>query len=289
LSCPGPRCSWLGNCGTARTGHIKQFPQFPRKKFAVTEIVKVPFRGDEILTVDVGGVPHVVLRPVLERLGLDYSGQLQRLKRKSWASMGMTPMEGYGYSRQTVTVDVRTLLMLLATIDETRVAEHVRPTLVAYQQEVAAAIESYWTRGGAINPRASQDQLTAIVSRAEAQMRVLQMANGLVDSRWLEAKTRHTIARALGEEPEIQADSRPLTVGEFLQEQGVNGSALRSMASGFGKRLKSLYRERYGQDPPITERFVDGALRPVAGYTEADRPLFDEVFSKPFGTASRGA
>lgn len=253
----------------------------------MTEIVHVPFRGDEILTVAIGGKPHVVLRPVLEKFGLDYSGQLQRLKRKSWATVGMTPMEVDGFTRQVVTVDVRTLMMLLATVDESRIAEHVRPALVAYQQESADAIESYWTRGGAINPRATHEQ---VVSLVEAQMRVLQMATGLVDPKWLEAKTRHTIARALGEAPEVEADKRPLTVGEYLQDKGVAGAALRSMSSGFGKRLKALYREKHdGQDPPQTERFVDGALRPVAGYTEADRPLFDEVFSKPFGTASRGA
>lgn len=185
-----------------------------------------------------------------------------------------------------LTCDVRTFLMLLATVDERRVGRDVAPKLIAYQSEVSDAIEKYWTKGGAFNPRATAEQ---VVSLVEAQMRVLQMATGLVDQRWLEAKTRHTIARALGEEPEIEADRRPLTVGEYLQDKGVTGAAQRSLASQFGKRLKALYRDKNGQDPPVVERFVDGALRKVAGYVEADRPLFDEVFSKPFGTASRGA
>lgn len=43
-------------------------------------------------------------------------------------------------------VDIRTFLMLLATINETQVADAVRPLLIAYQREVADAIEAHFTR-----------------------------------------------------------------------------------------------------------------------------------------------
>lgn len=254
----------------------------------MSEIVRVPFHDDEVLTVEVDGRPHIVLKTALESIGIDPWTQAEKLRTRSWACTSQCPVQlpGDSQTRMVTTVDVRTFLMLLATIDERRVAADVRPKLIAYQAEVADAIESYWTKGGAFNPRASMEQ---VVSLAAAQLQVLQLANGLVDPRWLEAKTRHTIARALGEEPEVEHDKRPLTVGEYLAEKGVSGAALRSTSSGFGKRLKALYRDKHGQDPPVVPRFVDGATRNVAGYTEFDRPLFDEVFSKPHGTASRGA
>lgn len=57
-------------------------------------------------------------------------------------------------------------------------------------------------------------------------------------------------------------------------------TCLRSLSSGFGKKLKALYRERHnGAEPPTVDRFVDGALRKVAGYTEGDRHLFDAVWA----------
>lgn len=245
----------------------------------MTEIVRIPFRGTELLAVDQGGKPHIVLKPALESIGVDYSAQLTKLRRRSWAGMGQSPIPTPGGAQQMVTVDVRTFLMLLATIDESRVAEHVRPLLVAYQKEVADAVEAYWTKGGAINPRATEDQLAVIIGRAEAQARVLRTLDGLVDARWLEAKARHVAARALGEEPEIDPSTRPLTVGEYLADRGLSASALRSLSSSFGKRLKAVYVAEHGQQPPTVERFVDGALRQVAGYTEADRPLFDAVWS----------
>ena len=118
-----------------------------------TEIVRVPFHGTELLTAEVDGAPHIVLRPAIEALGLDYSTQRAKLMRRSWATVGQSPtVASDGKVRQMMTVDVRTFLMLLATVDENQVPEHVRPLLVAYQREVADVIESYWTKGAAVRP-----------------------------------------------------------------------------------------------------------------------------------------
>jgi hypothetical protein len=111
--------------------------------------------------------------------------------------------------------------------------------------------------------------LAAIIALVEGQMRVLRLSEGLVAAKWLEAKARHLAARALGEEPDVAAADRPLTVGESLQDRSVNGAALRSLSTNFGKKLKARYRDQYGHDPATVERFVDGALRRVAGYTES--------------------
>lgn len=257
----------------------------------MSEIVRVPFHGDDVLTVDVDGEPNVILKPALESIGLDYWAQIRKLRDRSWATTASKAVvAGDGKVREMVTCNVQTFLMLLATVEENRVGEDVRPKLVTYQREVAKVIEAYWVKGGAINPRATREQLQDIAATAEAQARVLQALTGIVDPHWLEAKGRHVAARALGEEPEVEHQNRPLTVGEYLQDKGVMGAALRSLSSSFGKKLKALYRERNnGDDPPTVDRFVDGALRKVAGYTESHRPLFDEVWSSPFGAAGSAA
>lgn len=190
------------------------------------------------------------------------------------------PESDDGPSQPTVFVDLKTLLMFLATIQTTRVAEHLREKLIAYQREVADVIEAYWTQGGVINPRASEDQLAGIIQRAQGQAAVLRALDGIVDPRWLEAKARHVAARALGEEPEVDPESRPLTVGEYLQDHGVTAKAARSVSSEFGRRMKAAYLLRTGEAPGKTRRFVDGAERMVAVYTEAERPLFDEVWQQ---------
>lgn len=252
----------------------------------MSEIIRVPFHGEHVLAVDVDGRPHIVLKPALESIGVDYWAQIRKLRERSWAvtaSRAATGSDGKTY--EMLTCDVRTFAMLLATIDENRVGKDVRPKLVAYQAEIADVIEAYWTKGGAINPRASREQLREIAETAEVQIRVLNAMSGIVDPKWLEAKARHVAARALGEEPEIELQNRPLTVGEYLEEKGVKGKQLRSLSTSFGKKLKTLYRTKFGEDPGTSDRFVDGALRPVAVYTEAHRPLFDEVWASPYGAA----
>lgn len=115
------------------------------------DLVHVPFRDGEVLAVEIEGAPHVVLRPALEAIGLDYSAQRRKIQGRSWATMvPVTTVAADGSVREMATVSVRTFLMLLATINEAHVAESVRPALVAYQLEVADVIERHFTkaRGG---------------------------------------------------------------------------------------------------------------------------------------------
>lgn len=249
-------------------------------------VVRVPFRGTDIHTILVNDEPHVVVRPTVEGLGLDYSTQLKKLKSRSWATIHETPTVAEdGRARDMVTVGLETWSMLLANIDENRVGPDVKNLIVDYQRESATVLRDYWTQGGAINPRATETQLAAIIGRAEGQARVLQALNGIVDPTWLEAKARHVAALALGEEPEIDPLSRPLTVGEYLEAKGITGAALRSMSPRFGTKMKKLYIAKYGVEAGKSDRFVDGALRPVAVYTEAHRPMFDQVFGALVGAA----
>ncbi|GAA1247001.1 hypothetical protein GCM10009676_36450 [Prauserella halophila] len=133
---------------------------------APNNLVHIPFRGDDLLAVEISGKPHVVIKPALEAIGLDTKTQTDKLKSRSWAVTGQSPATGSdGKTYLMDTADVRTFLMLLATIDERRVGEHVRAKLVQYQSEVADVIEQYFTQGGAINPRATENQLAAIVTR----------------------------------------------------------------------------------------------------------------------------
>lgn len=54
-------------------------------------LTRIPFHGTDIV---VDADKRVVFRPLCETLGLDYSGQLQRVKRQPWATVGMTPTVG---------------------------------------------------------------------------------------------------------------------------------------------------------------------------------------------------
>lgn len=245
----------------------------------MTDLIHIPFRDGEILAVDVEGKPHVVLKPFIESVGLTYAAQYRKLQGRSWAVVAQAATTGSdGKTYSMVTVDVRTALMLLATINENNVPEDKRPLLVAYQAEVADVIEAYWTRGGVINPRASEVQLFELAQQAQAQMSVIQLAKGIIADDYLEAKARLVLARSMGEEPEIDAADVPVDVSSFLKGKGVTAKNISRWGSSFGRRLKALYVAEHGVDPEPVNRFVNGAWIEVKGYFGRDLPLFEKVF-----------
>lgn len=248
------------------------------------DIIPIPFKGTEVLTIDVDGKPHVILKPFIESLGITYAAQYRKLSGRSWASVAQRAMQVPGDTQvRTVTlVDVRTALMLLATINENNVPADKRDLLVAYQSEVADVIESYWTKGGVINPRADEEQLADIAEAATSQMQVLSLARGLIDADWLAAKAKIVASRALGESPQISADEMPLYVDNFLKEKGLSSAQVKALRSPFGRRVSQAHFDFYGYRPAKAPAEVNGRPREVNAYTGRDRHLFDRAWSDHF-------
>lgn len=254
-----------------------------------TTVATIPFHGTNIQSVEIDGKPYVFFKPMVDTLGLGYGSQTQKLNGKSWACVTkiVTQLPGDTQRREHITVDIRTLTMWLATIDENRVSEESRPLVVAYQSEVADAIEAYWSKGGAINPRANEHQMNALLRQTQMQMELCQVAKGLIHPDHLEAKARIVLARGLGEAPELNPETRPLYAQDYLKEKNLSAKQRRSKAPMFGKRLKKLYVEKYGREPEKYDMDMqNGQVRPVNAYTEADRPLMDEVWNKFFVEAA---
>jgi len=248
------------------------------------QIEAIPFHGQVVQSVLVDGKPTVAFKPMVENLGLDYSRQLKKLKSKSWATVtNIVTVGADGKNREMSCIDVRTLTMWLATIDENRVSEEARPLVVAYQAEVADAIEAYWTKGGVINPRATEDQVNNLISQAQRRLELCQAAKGLIHADHLEAKARVILARGLGEVPELDAKSRPVYASDFLKDKGLSGKQLKSVQGSFGKHLKAAYVLEHGRDP---ERYPldlpNGQTRLVNAYTVADVSLMETVWAEYF-------
>ncbi|MCZ4514535.1 hypothetical protein O3Q52_41680 [Streptomyces sp. ActVer] len=256
------------------------------------EIARISLSSGAVETVMVDGEPHVVFRPAVEAIGLDYSSQLRKLRDRSWANRRDIPTVAEdGRTRQMAAVDVRTFLMWLATVNENKVSESARPTLVAYQRETTSAVEAYWTRGGAVNPAATRDQVADLRERLDgverarlAQERLSAMGVakqfGLVNSSYVEAMARTELARMNGTEPDIDPADITITCEEFLVERGVTGPDLRSARTRLGKTVATLYRARYDQAPQTIKRPIDGVHRDVKVYTHRDIDLFEKAWAE---------
>lgn len=249
--------------------------------------IPVPGTSTPIMAVQHDGTEWVAARHICEVLEIDWKSQHRKLESKNWAvvvMMTITAADGKNYP--TLMVDRRTLTMWLATIDTNRVSEAARPTLEAYQLEAANALDAYFHKGGAINPRAEEHQLNALMRQSQMQMELCQAAKGLIHSDHLEAKARIVLARGLGEAPELDPTTRPLYTADFLKSKNLSNKKMKSVAPMFGKRMKALYALEKGREPEKYDLTLpNGQVRQVNGYTEADRPLMQRVWDQYYTTA----
>lgn len=243
--------------------------------------VAVPGASTPIQT---DGKSLAALRPMVEYFGLDFSTQLRKLKSKSWATVvNLTTVGADGKPREMVGIDRRTTGMWLATLDENRVSEDRREDLRAYQAEAADALDAYFHNGGAINPRATEHELNAVILQARSQMELCQAAKGLIHPDHLEARARVVLARGLGENAELDSSRKPLYTQDFLRGKRLSSSRLKSVSGVFGKRVKALYIAEHGSAPEMYPlNLPNGQTKDVRAYTEADRPLMERVWNEHY-------
>lgn len=250
------------------------------------ELTRVPFHDTTIYTTTDGA--YVALRPVCEALGLDFSGQLQRLRNQAWTCMGVIPtqMPGDDQSREMTFIDRRTFTMWLATIDTGRLKnDHTRELVRTYQCEAADALDRYFHEGAAINPRAVQSpnaEDPALV-KAAGLADIIGRFRGIIDDDYLDTKARIVLARAMGDTPEIEASARPLYIQDYLREKGATKDEVTRFASAFGRYVRTAYVDERGVEPG--RRFDEtssGQVRETYAYTETDRPIFDRAWSESY-------
>lgn len=256
----------------------------PASSTSPREVVQLDLSAGSIQTTLIDGVPHIVLKPAVEELGLSFPAQFRKLQTRSWAVVAQQATTGAdGKTYQMAAVPVRTFLMLLATVNENRVSEEARSTLVAFQNETADAIEAYWTQGGAINPRASEEQLDSLIARAKQQAEVLSILSGVVSPVWLETKGRLVAARALGEEPEVDPLDVPLYVPDFLKGLGLKRKQIESVQSWFGRRAVTICAELNIDAPEKRQSdLLNGTVRETKAWTERHRPVFELTWARHY-------
>lgn len=250
------------------------------------ELTQIPFHDTTIYTTVDG--TYVALRPVCEALGLDFSGQLRRLRNQAWTCMGVIPtqMPGDNQSREMTFIDRRTFTMWLATIDTGRVKnEHTRELVRTYQCEAADALDKYFNEGAAVNPRTMQPPTTEdkALNRAAGLADLIGKFRGIIADDYLDARARVVLARAMGDTPEIEAGARPLYIQDYLRDKGATADEVTRFASAFGRYVKEVYKAERGVEPG--KRFDEtpsGQIRETYAYTETDRQIFDRAWSESY-------
>lgn len=216
----------------------------------VTKRYLIPFQAQTIEAFSDGqGDYCVALKPLCHNLGVDYSGQLQRLKSQPWAVVGMTPTTGSdGKTYQMATIDRQTMVMWLATIETRRIkSEKAREVIVRYQKECAQVLDSYFSKGIAATPQrieemiADPDFAIGLLNELKREREAKERLQGRVDR----LAPKALLADAVG-------DSKGLVLvrdmAKMLSQAGlkIGGTRLyeRLRADGFIEKLRNVPTQR---------------------------------------------
>lgn len=108
-------------------------------------LVRVAFRGDEILVVEQGEDRWLPLRPLCERFQIDFATQTVKLKTAPWAVVGEIPTTGAdGKTYQMTALHLRSFAGWLFSIKPGKVKPEIRDALIAYQKEAAEVLYQHF-------------------------------------------------------------------------------------------------------------------------------------------------
>lgn len=116
----------------------------------------VPFHEETLLvSIDNLGEPFVVLKPIVEALGLDWGKQLARTKEHPVFEQGIAlrHIPSAGGLQETTVLPLRLFHGWLLGINPNKVGDSARAKLLEYQEECYEVLASYFLEGSAINPR----------------------------------------------------------------------------------------------------------------------------------------
>ncbi len=226
-------------------------------------LARVPFHEGELLAVagpvDQEGDRPVPLRPFCDRLGLDHSAQLAKLRSKPWATVGIiATVAEDGKIREMAALPLRALPMWLATINPGKVRPEARGALVAFQLEAADCLYRHFLGAPAPAGGALAAEVAELRQRVDAQGAEL---------RQLIERPRTAQATRLGRwaplTPEAAAkvraycEDRPVVHGTALLREALGLSTWGSTeTTALGAELRALGYERRKTSlpPPLAPR-----------------------------------
>lgn len=107
--------------------------------------INVPFHGSNLYVVNYNGQPYVPMRPIVEGMGMDWTGQLNKLKQKFKSTVEeISIVAADGKERNMICLALRKLAGWLHTISPNKVKPEIRDKVIQYQEECDDVLYEYW-------------------------------------------------------------------------------------------------------------------------------------------------
>ena len=117
------------------------------------EIILIPFRGQEILSVKKENKTYIVPKQICQNLGIDWDSQRKKIQRDTVLSQGAVIMTlpSSWWDQETMSLPIEYLNGWLFWIDDKRVKEEIREDIIAYKKECYISLYEYFQKWASIN------------------------------------------------------------------------------------------------------------------------------------------
>lgn len=107
-------------------------------------LISVPFHGDTITAIETPDGVMVAVKPICERLGIDWKSQHRKLASETRWGMVIMWIPSAGGMQETTCIPVSLLAAWLFTIHPNKVKPEVREGLEQYQAEAAQVLDRHF-------------------------------------------------------------------------------------------------------------------------------------------------
>lgn len=135
------------------------------------QTIQIDFYDDKITVLVENGEPFIAIRPVAESFGLVWAGQLRAIKKDEVLSSTVyrkyTVDSADGRRRKMIFLPLEFFHGWLFKINPAKCRSDRREKIIEYQRECYRVLNEYFSRGGAVNPEASESQLLGLQGRID--------------------------------------------------------------------------------------------------------------------------
>ncbi len=192
-----------------------------------TQLIPVVFHQDQLLIINHEDQPYVPMKPIVKGMGLTWQRQHEKLRacKDKFNYHHMVTVAKDGKQRKMFCIPLKKLNGWLFSINPEKVKPEIREKVVAYQEECFAVLHDYWTKGYAVNPRATitsrQQYLLHQIVHQKASLVVKDLRREFYPHIWRALKNRCHVA-SYRDLPESQFEE----ARQFLESFAIEGEWL---------------------------------------------------------------
>ncbi|WP_340621043.1 phage antirepressor N-terminal domain-containing protein [Xenorhabdus siamensis] len=112
-----------------------------------SKTINISFYGSDLYVVNYNNEPYVPMKPIVEGMGLDWTGQLNKLRQRFSKGIEEITIPTLGGPQKMLCLQLRKLAGWLLTIYPNKVKPEIKDKVIRYQDECDDVLYEYWTKG----------------------------------------------------------------------------------------------------------------------------------------------